>query len=100
MPSGTQALSDELVIVINAAEATRALLRLIDARECGSTCAQEVLERFRTPPFSLTSFMCSLRQRFIDVSYFTLPALFSKTTFDSIAVSTVAGMCEQKPIPT
>ena len=28
------------------------------------------------------------------------PAAFSRTTFDSTAVSTVAGRCEQKPMPT
>lgn len=34
-----------------------------------------------------------------ELSYRILPALFSKTTLESMAVSVLAGRCEQKPMP-
>jgi len=35
-----------------------------------------------------------------DARRYSLPTAFTRTTFDRIAVSEVAGKCEQKPIPT
>ena len=49
-------------------------------------------------PFQNTNYASSPRSLFL--TYCTLPAAFSRTTSERIAVSDLSGRCEQNPMPT